>query len=198
MRERVIGFWKQLCCAWHLGLIIRSHGKILLRLLIFNQSWLDVMLRLITLYYIVISFAHSHGRSWWKINEHDCISNHRRLDCSLNCLLRRRSKKTSRLRVTGLCEGNSPMTGELSVQRASNEENVFIWWRYHELFPWDATICDLFVVSRAHFFTSGHVKTVSATHWMNMFDMEMYTYINSIRYAAMLFTWKLTFQAPPY
>ena len=45
---------------------------------------------------------------------------------------RRRSKKTSKLCVTGLCEGNSPVTGEFLTQRASNAENVSIWWRRHE------------------------------------------------------------------
>ena len=40
------------------------------------------------------------------------------------------SKKTSKLRVTGLCEGNSPETGEFPAQRASNAENVPIWWRH--------------------------------------------------------------------
>ena len=44
---------------------------------------------------------------------------------------RRRSKKTSKLRVTGLCEGNSTVTGEFPSQRASNAENVSIWWRHH-------------------------------------------------------------------
>ena len=48
-------------------------------------------------------------------------------------LFRRRSKKTSKLRVTGLCEGNSPVTGEFPTQRASNAENVSIWWRHHAL-----------------------------------------------------------------
>ena len=42
---------------------------------------------------------------------------------------RRRSKKTSMLRVTGLCAGNSPVTGEFPTQRASNAENISIWWR---------------------------------------------------------------------
>ena len=36
----------------------------------------------------------------WRHNKCDGASNHRRLDCFLNCLLRRRSKKTSKLRVT--------------------------------------------------------------------------------------------------
>ena len=43
----------------------------------------------------------------------------------------RRSKKTLKLRVTGLCVGNSPVTGEFPAQRASNAENVSIWWRHH-------------------------------------------------------------------
>ena len=43
----------------------------------------------------------------------------------------RRSKKTSKVRVTGLCEGNSPVTGEFPEQRASNAENVSIWLRHH-------------------------------------------------------------------
>ena len=46
-------------------------------------------------------------------------------------VFRRRSKKTSKLRVTGLCAGNSPGTGEFSAQMASNAENVPIWWRHH-------------------------------------------------------------------
>ena len=39
---------------------------------------------------------------------------------------RRRSKKIWKLRVTGLCAGNSPVTGEFPAQRASNAENVSI------------------------------------------------------------------------
>ena len=42
-----------------------------------------------------------------------------------------RSNKTSKLRVTGLCEVNSPVTGEFTTQRASNAANVSIWWRHH-------------------------------------------------------------------
>ena len=35
------------------------------------------------------------------------------------------------LRVTAFCAGNSPVTGEFPAQRASNAENVSIWWRHH-------------------------------------------------------------------
>ena len=40
-------------------------------------------------------------------------------------------KKTSKLRVTGLCVGNSPVTCIFPAQTASNAENVSIWWRHH-------------------------------------------------------------------
>ena len=56
---------------------------------------------------------------------------HRHVDGLLNCLFRRRSKKTPKLRVTGLCEGISPIIGEFPSQRASNSENISIWWRHH-------------------------------------------------------------------
>ena len=60
----------------------------------------------------------------WRHNGRDGVSNHQPHHCLLNRLLRRRSKKTSKLRVTGLCAGNSPVTGEFPVQMSSNAENV--------------------------------------------------------------------------
>ena len=44
----------------------------------------------------------------WRHNDQDSVSNHQPHGCLLNRLFRRRSKKTSKLRVTGLCVGNSP------------------------------------------------------------------------------------------
>ena len=49
----------------------------------------------------------------------------------LNRLFKAQIKGKSKLRVTGLCEGNSPVTGEFPAQMASNAENVSIWWRHH-------------------------------------------------------------------
>ena len=43
-------------------------------------------------------------------NGNDGVSNHHPHDCLLNRSFRRRSKKTSKLRVTGLCAGNSPVS----------------------------------------------------------------------------------------
>ena len=68
----------------------------------------------------------------WCHNEHDGVSNHQPHDSLLSRLFRHRSKKKSKLRVTGLCEGNSPVTGEFPAQRASNAENVSLWWRHHD------------------------------------------------------------------
>ena len=72
-------------------------------------------------------------------NERNGVSNHRRLDCYLNRLFRRRPTKTSMFCVTGRCQGNSPVTGEFPAHRTSNAENVSIWWRHHafeDRAPW--------------------------------------------------------------
>ena len=42
-------------------------------------------------------------------------------------------RKHAELGVTGLCEGDSPVTSEFPAQRASNVENDFIWGRHHGL-----------------------------------------------------------------
>ena len=98
-------------------------------------SWLTIMVfsfilhgKLFPRFQLAISH-HWPGNIWplhWRHNERDGVSNHSRLDCLLNRLFRPESKKTSKLRVTGLCEGIHPS------QRASNAENVSIWWRHHD------------------------------------------------------------------
>ena len=60
----------------------------------------------------------------WCHIEHNGISNHRCLDFFLKRLFRRRSKKTWKLRGTGLYEGSSPVTSGFPAQRTSNAENV--------------------------------------------------------------------------
>ena len=67
----------------------------------------------------------------WCHNERDGVSNHQPIDCLVNRLCRRRSKKTSKLCTTSLCARNSPVSGHFPAQRASNAENVSIWWRLH-------------------------------------------------------------------
>ena len=68
----------------------------------------------------------------WRHNGRDGVSNHQPHDCLLNSLFWRRSKKTSKFRVTGICVGNSPGTGEFPAQVASNAKKISIWWRHHD------------------------------------------------------------------
>ena len=68
-----------------------------------------------------------HNSLHWRHNDHDCVSNHQPHGCLLNRLLRRRSKKTSKLRVTGLFTG----AGEFPAQRASYAKNVSVSCRHH-------------------------------------------------------------------
>ena len=61
----------------------------------------------------------------WCHNELNGALNHQRFDCLLNRLFGRRPKKTPKLCVTGLYEGNSAVTGEFPAQRASNAKKCF-------------------------------------------------------------------------
>ena len=72
-------------------------------------------------------------------NGYDGVWHHQPRHCLPNRLYRRRSKKTSKLRVTGLCEGNSPVTGEFPAQMASDAGKVSIWRRHHGESPLLAT-----------------------------------------------------------
>ena len=73
----------------------------------------------------------------WRHNGRDGVSSHQPHDCLLNRWFTGRWKKTSKLRVTGLCAGSSPVTGEFPAPMASNAENVSIWWRHHVIFKSD-------------------------------------------------------------
>ena len=68
----------------------------------------------------------------WRHNERDSVLIHRRLDSFLNRLFRRRSKKTVP-RHWAFFDGDSPAAGGLPLQKASDAENVSIWWRHHEI-----------------------------------------------------------------
>ena len=63
-----------------------------------------------------LQFHESYYALQWRHNGYDGVSNHQSRHCLLNRLFRRRSKKTSELRVTGLCAGNSPVTCEFPAQ----------------------------------------------------------------------------------
>ena len=98
-----------------------SETEIFSKLILLLGAWCWILM---TIFAKVVSLQ-------WRHNEHNGVSNHQPHDCLLNRLLRRRSKKISKLSVTGLCVGNSPVAGEFPAQRASSAGNVSIWWRQH-------------------------------------------------------------------
>ena len=73
----------------------------------------------------------SRGPLQWRHNESFGVSNHQPHDCLLSRLFKAQIKEKSKLRVTGFCAGNSQVIDEFPTQRASNAENVSIWWRHH-------------------------------------------------------------------
>ena len=66
----------------------------------------------------------------WRHNGRGGVSNYQPHECLRNCLFRHRSKKTSKLRVNGLCEGNSPWP--------VNSPHKFVVTR--KMFPFDDVI----------------------------------------------------------
>ena len=93
------------------------------------------------------------GTLRWRHNWRNSVSNHQPHHCLLNRLFRRRSKKTPKLRVTGLCVGNSPGTGELK------------WPVTRKMFPFDDVIMNCEVKWAPVVFVTnwGHIIEVSLT-----------------------------------
>ena len=131
-------------------------------------------------YTVDVVFTLSHKPLLWRHNGLDGVSNHQPHDCVLQRLFRRRSKKASKLRVTGPCEGNSPVTGEFPAQRASNAENVSIWWRHHASiiiswscfltsWGWNKKASDLQTIFSSSFSSMKIVVLELILHW-NLFQ----------------------------
>ena len=68
----------------------------------------------------------------WRHNERHAVSNNQCLDCLLRRLFRRKSQKTSKLSVTGLCEGihpwlvNSPHKGPVTRKMFPFDDVILI------------------------------------------------------------------------
>ena len=101
----------------------------------------------------------------WRHSGHDSASNHQPPDCLLNCLFRRRSTKKSKLRITGLCAGNSPGTGEFPALMASYAENVSIWWRHH--------ICEK--ISKSSYLQCFVTPIIAFVNWYCVFMLSVPT-----------------------
>ena len=67
----------------------------------------------------------------WYHNEYNGISNNQRLDCLLNQIVQAQIKENIKSLHHWPLRGNTPVTSGFPSQRASNAENVSIWWRHH-------------------------------------------------------------------
>ena len=121
----------------------------------------------------------------WRHNGRGNVSNHQPHNCLINRLFRRKSKKTSKLRVTGLCTGNSPGTGEFAAQMASNAQNVSIWWRHHE--SKGMITCDV-LSNRAGFYLICHLE-----YLLDICFMENLRYFSRPR---LTFVWCISIDVP--
>ena len=96
----------------------------------------------------------------WRHNEHDGVSNHQPCDCLLNRLFRRRWQKTSKLRVTGLCD-KGPVTRKMfpiddvivepkSPLYMSADIMASSWWKWinqnYQNYRWDDEITPVIIL----------------------------------------------------
>ena len=138
-----------ICVIWIRAPFMNVNTWALMHMITWNKTWFEWIFRYIHLSQLVLKINQifamwpgllgglrvfgggGGGLLQWRHNGRYNVSNHQHHHCLLNRLYRGRSKKTSKLHVTGLCVGNSPVTGELPAQMASSAESVSIWWRHH-------------------------------------------------------------------
>ena len=90
----------------------------------------------------------------WRHNDHDSVSNHQPHGCLLSRFIRAQIKENIKApRHWPLC-GEFTGPGDFPAQRASNAENVSVWWRHHGKYQdildvirnitheYDLTFCD--------------------------------------------------------
>ena len=102
---------------------------------------------------------HGYLSVQWRNNGRDGVSNHQPHDYWLNRLFRRSSKSTSKLRVYGLCQINSPGAVESPTQRASNAE----------MFPFDDVfmtyVCYVFSMMVVYIYHKRLISKIQKIAW---------------------------------
>ena len=100
------------------------------------------------------------------------------LVCSIVCFgIEQRKHQSSALQAP--CEGNPPVTGGFPSQRASNAENVSIWWRHHVHHCWGHRGC---------------ILTFYSNHLQSFFFQITYKHIYHLYISVPLFTWSTFLQ----
>ena len=119
------------------------------------------------------NFLTDYSALRWRDNERDGVSNHQPHDCLLSRLFRHRSKKASKLRVTGLCVENSPVTSEFPAQRSSNAENVSIDDAIMDFLFSQYSACVIHVTT----VRTRSAKTVTQSNWLHRTSQLIYTWV---------------------
>ena len=123
------------------------------------------------------SWPESRNTLRWRHNGNDSVSNHQPCDSFLNRLFRHRSKKTPKLRVTGLCMGNSPGTGEFPHK----------WPATRKMFPFDDVIMSAALVWLQNF--SHLLAEIVRLIWLIMCNGHLWNtsyYVSHLSYANIL------------
>ena len=95
-------------------------------------NWIELKYYMCSKHLGQLSLTHRNSNMSleWLHNGRDDVTDLQPNHCLLNRLFRRRSTKSSKLRITGLCVGNLPVTGEFPAQLTSNAK----------MFPFDDVI----------------------------------------------------------
>ena len=141
-----------------------------------NMGWdIDPHTHVYICIYIYICVC--HYSLLWRHNGCDGVSNHQPYHCLLKRLFWHRSKKTTKLRVIGLCAGNSPVTGEFPAQMARNSENVFNCWRHHVIHYTGLDFVDDGITDFREFLTMKSQEESRKLHLLYIFQVKcMLTY----------------------
>ena len=111
---------------------------------------------MISCFIFILRINLNHISLRWRHNERDVAENHQPHDCLLNRLFRRRSKKTSKLRVTGLYV----VTGEFPTQRPVTQKCFHLMrssWTEHSRWFWITSLFTIIIIIGTHihiFFSS--------------------------------------------
>ena len=95
----------------------------------YHRKGLLVMRKVFTCHdVIILKPQHPISSLQWRHDEHDSVSNHKPHACLLNRLFKAQIKENIKAPRHWW-----PVTSEFPAQRASNAENISIWWRHHDI-----------------------------------------------------------------
>ena len=124
-------------------------------------------------------FVQTQTSLHWRHNDHDDVSKLQPHGCLLNRLFQTQIKENIKAPRHWPLYGEFTGPGEFPAQRASNTENVSIWWRHHVLntyrviHGWSRHQHDLTHWCRGKMDAISQTTFWSAFSWMKMFEFRL-------------------------